>query len=120
MLSVDNPDPNSQIYVHSLELNPVSMKEIIKAEVEKARSSRANTDWFVNAKYGLMFHWTSQAMPRLGDPKPYAEAVRNFDVNSISTSQVVSPETMLNIRSPLFISSSLSLSIIHTTVILLL
>jgi hypothetical protein len=27
-----------------------------------------------------MFHWTSQTVPRSGTPKPYADAVRDFDV----------------------------------------
>ena len=35
----------------------------------------------VAAKYGLMFHWTSQTKPRNGVPKPYCDAVRDFDAN---------------------------------------
>jgi hypothetical protein len=42
---------------------------------------RASTGWMVAAKYGLMFHWTSQSKPRLGSPLSYCDAVRSFDVN---------------------------------------
>lgn len=40
----------------------------------------ASTSWMVRAKYGLMFHWTSQSMPREGLPLSYCSAVRKFDV----------------------------------------
>jgi len=32
------------------------------------------------AGYGLMFYWTSQSLPENGSHKPYAEAVRDFNV----------------------------------------
>jgi hypothetical protein len=35
------------------------------------------------ARYGLMFHWTSQTVPHRGEPKPYAQAVRDFDVPAL-------------------------------------
>ena len=35
----------------------------------------------VAAKYGLMFHWTSQSKPREGPPLSYCDAVQNFDVD---------------------------------------
>jgi len=46
--------------------------------------SRADTEWFRQAGFGLMLHWTSQSMPRRGAPKPYAEAVRDFDVETFA------------------------------------
>jgi hypothetical protein len=54
------------------------------AEANLARLSQeqaSSTDWMVAAKYGLMFHWTSQSKPREGAPKPYCDAVHDFDVN---------------------------------------
>ena len=54
------------------------------AEANLARLSQeqaSSTDWMVAAKYGLMFHWTSQSKPREGAPKPYCDAVRDFDVD---------------------------------------
>jgi hypothetical protein len=27
-----------------------------------------------------MFHWTSETKPRIGPPKPYQQAVRDFDL----------------------------------------
>jgi hypothetical protein len=54
------------------------------AEANLARLSQqqaSSTDWMVAAKYGLMFHWTSQTKPRNGVPKPYCDAVRDFDAN---------------------------------------
>ena len=41
----------------------------------------SSTDWMVAAKYGLMFHWTSQTRSRSGAPKPYCDAVHDFDVD---------------------------------------
>jgi hypothetical protein len=44
------------------------------------RKHMADTSWMVAAGYGLMFHWTSQTVPRQGPPQSYCDAVRNFDV----------------------------------------
>lgn len=38
----------------------------------------------VDAKYGLMTHWTPFTQPRRGLRKPYCEVVRDFDVESYS------------------------------------
>ena len=46
-----------------------------------AKRHRASTQWMIDARYGLMFHWTSQTQPRDGAAKPYCDAVRDFDVN---------------------------------------
>lgn len=54
------------------------------AEARLARLSQqqaSSTDWMVAAKYGLMFHWTSQTKPRNGPPKPYCTAVHDFDAD---------------------------------------
>lgn len=40
----------------------------------------ADTSALVAGKYGLLFHWTSQTMPRSGSPKSYCQAVADFDV----------------------------------------
>lgn len=48
------------------------------------RKERADTNWMVAAKYGLMFHWTSQSMPRNGPALSYCDAVRNFDVDRLA------------------------------------
>lgn len=61
--------------------------ELVRPEIQQrqqnaARQMRARTDmrWFREAGYGLMIHWTSGVAPRQGSPKPYAEAVRDFDL----------------------------------------
>jgi hypothetical protein len=46
----------------------------------QGRKHMADTEWMVAAGYGLMFHWTSQTVPRQGPPQSYCDAVRNFDV----------------------------------------
>jgi hypothetical protein len=56
----------------------------LEAEKNHARLSQqqaSSTDWMVAAKYGLMFHWTSQTKPRNGPPKPYCGAVHDFDAD---------------------------------------
>lgn len=65
--------------------------ELVKSDVKErlhrsalALRAQADTDWFRKAGFGLMFHWTSQTMPRTGPRKPYAEAVRDFDVKTLA------------------------------------
>lgn len=65
-----------------IELIPVGAKKFIEKENEKARKSRASTEWLNKAGYGLMFHWTSQSVNSDGTIKPYAEAVEKFDLKS--------------------------------------
>lgn len=68
------------IRLRSLELVPVAAKDGLRQDAELARASRASTDWFVRAGYGLFIHWTPQVPPLRGKRKPYAEAVRDFNV----------------------------------------
>ncbi len=49
------------------------------------RQEASSTDWMVAAKYGLMFHWTSQTKPRSGAPKPYCDAVHDFDADRFAS-----------------------------------
>ena len=63
--------------------------ELVKAEVQKQLHKRADTfraqadtRWFRSAKYGLMFHWHTWTAPRNGPRLPYAEAVRQFKVET--------------------------------------
>ena len=65
--------------------------ELVRPEVQErlhraalAMRAQADTQWFRDARYGLMCHWTSQTVPRHGPPKSYAEAVRDFDVNTFA------------------------------------
>jgi alpha-L-fucosidase len=66
--------------LRSIELMPVAAQQDIQRESADARAKRANTGWLAKAGYGLMFHWTSQSQPRSGPQKPYAIAVKEFDV----------------------------------------
>ena len=61
----------------SLEIVTPNVKKDLQLE---GRKTAADTSWMVAAKYGLMFHWTSESKPETGSPKPYCEAVRDFDV----------------------------------------
>jgi hypothetical protein len=45
---------------------------------------RADTRWLQECRYGLMCHWTTQSCPRRGQPKPYAQAVQDFDVEGFA------------------------------------
>jgi hypothetical protein len=58
--------------------------EIVKPEVQvklaaQAARGAAPTNWMVQAKYGVMVHWTSQSKPEQGSPLAYCQAVQNFD-----------------------------------------
>jgi hypothetical protein len=61
--------------------------ELVQPEVQRRQKeaalrlrSEADTRWFREAGFGLMIHWTSGVTPRHGAPKPYEEAVRDFDL----------------------------------------
>ncbi|MEK0451431.1 MAG: hypothetical protein RL088_3699 [Verrucomicrobiota bacterium] len=80
-LSITDPDKTSEGTVEVLSIEVVRT-EIQRRQYEAAQQMRARTDtrWFREAGYGLMIHWTSEVVPRHGTPKPYAQAVRDFDV----------------------------------------
>ncbi len=73
--------PKAKLALLSIELVRPEVRTSIE---ETAKSLRSSTEWMVNAKYGLMTHWTARSKPRHGLPKPYAEAVKDFDVESFA------------------------------------
>lgn len=79
---LNQPEPMSILYFRALELNSVTQKADIQAEIKNAKANRANVDWMRKSGYGLMFHWTSQSLPECGPHKSYADAVRDFDVSA--------------------------------------
>ncbi len=68
----------------SAEFLPLSLKEDVLKEEERASNARASVDWLVEAGYGLMFHWTSQSVQPGGSNKNYEDAVNDFDVESFA------------------------------------
>jgi hypothetical protein len=69
----------------SAPLNKFFSLEVVTPKARKAfqiegLKTAADTSWMVAAKYGLMFHWTSESKPETGPPKFYCEAVREFNV----------------------------------------
>lgn len=73
--------PGQELELYSLELIHADAKKSIEEKVNKIRSS---TQWMVDAKYGLQFHWTSMSQPRYGMKKLYTDAVRDFDVDAFA------------------------------------
>jgi len=67
------------VLVHSLELVLPAVRERM---AKAAAALRADGEWFRRARYGLMFHWVPGVFPKAGDLKPYAEAVRDFNVGA--------------------------------------
>ncbi len=80
LLAADKISPfNAQ--VHAVEL----IRPAVRTEsLRRATALRADSTWFQQARYGIMVHWTSQSMPREGEPKPYARAVEDFDVEGFA------------------------------------
>jgi hypothetical protein len=64
--------------LYSLELTAPDAKKTLASRAAKLRSS---TKWMQDTKYGLMFTWTAATFPQHGPNKPYADQVRDFDVN---------------------------------------
>ena len=67
---VTEPESGEVMDFRAMELIPVAAKQSIAEAEERARKSRASTDWFVEAKYGVMFHWTDYSQPRHGPKSP--------------------------------------------------
>jgi hypothetical protein len=76
-------EPGSKINLEvlSVELVRPMIKERLHAE---AKQMRVDTTWLQKTGHGAMVHWTSQTQPRNGVPKPYAQAVQDFDVKSFA------------------------------------
>lgn len=66
---------------HSLEIIPEKARATIAGEKQRANKLRSKTDWFTDAKYGVMFHYSPTVYPRHGARKPFGQAVRDFDVD---------------------------------------
>ena len=84
-LQVSGADRNQVVHLRCLELLPGSANAEMRAAKESARAHRASTDWFAEAGYGAMFHWTDFTQPRDGIKKSYADAVDAFDVNKFAS-----------------------------------
>ena len=81
---IGEANSTENVKVHSLELiSPTAAKATI-ASRKKAQKIRASTDWFVEAKYGVMFHWSTTTQPLRGPQKSYPEAVNAFDIDTFA------------------------------------
>jgi hypothetical protein len=83
-VQVSGPELTGSVRFRCLEILPVAGSAAIISSEESARARRANTDWFVKAGYGVMFHWTDFTQPRQGEKKSYKDAVDAFDVNAFA------------------------------------
>lgn len=71
--------------VHAVEMVRPTVRPTVRTDMQKrAAEMRADTAWFQKARYGIMVTWTNQSMPRHGEPKPYAQAVADFDVSGFA------------------------------------
>jgi len=68
------------VNLFAIGITPLSAMKSIKEEEQRALKARVSPKWFQNAGYGLMVHWIPQCAPRKGEPKPYDQAVNDFDV----------------------------------------
>lgn len=66
--------------LRSVELTPAGARASVQADKARARTKRANTDWFARAGYGLWFHFLDLTTPPKGPRVPYEQAVNAFDV----------------------------------------
>ncbi len=69
--------------LRSVELTPVAARVAIEADRERARSRRADTDWFARAGYGVWVHFLDLTTPVHGPRKPYRQAVDDLDVERL-------------------------------------
>lgn len=69
----------SDLALTSLELIPPAEEKTL---AEKVKGIRSSARWLADAKYGVMFTWTSSSYPRHGERKPFPKNVEDFDVNA--------------------------------------
>jgi hypothetical protein len=79
-LTIDNLRTDEVIDFRALELTSVDATAAIEAEAVQAQEGRADTSWMVDAKYGVMFHWTDMTVNEDGSQLDYKAAVEQFDV----------------------------------------
>lgn len=83
-LKIAAADQGKILRFRCLEVLPAAASAKMTSAEENARTQRSNTDWFVQAKYGVMFHWTDFSQPKQGPKKSYADAVDAFDVKAFA------------------------------------
>jgi len=66
--------------LYTSQLISPSAQTAMAAAKRRAEKLRADPDWFIKAKYGVMFHWNPGTQPRHGAKKPFPQAVDDFDV----------------------------------------
>jgi alpha-L-fucosidase len=79
---VDGLQPDEVVDFRALELIPVAALADLEAEETQAEEQRADTNWMVDAKYGVMFHWTDMTVNEDGSQIDYKTAVDGFDVEA--------------------------------------
>jgi len=77
-IQVNSDGSSPLIKFFSLEFERPQAQERLEA---LGKRERVSANWMVDAKYGLMFHWTSQSKPREGPQLSYCDAVGRFDVD---------------------------------------
>jgi hypothetical protein len=67
--------------VHAVEFVRPAVRDALH---DNALRVRADPTWFQQARYGMMVHWTKESMPLHGAPKPYDQAVADFDAEAFA------------------------------------
>src|SRR3546814_13700139 len=74
--------------LRSLELTPASQRAAIEADKQRARSRRANTDWFADAGYGMWLCFLDLTTPRQGPPVPYEQSIDALDAKKLAKMEI--------------------------------
>jgi hypothetical protein len=82
-LNITELEREEVIDFRALELTPTDVPSMAENE-EEIRPQRAKTDWMVDAKYGVMIHWTDMSVNPDGSQKEYKDAVADFDVEAFA------------------------------------
>jgi hypothetical protein len=80
LASVNVQSGRSVMRFRGIEMFPEDVESKITAECARAKASRANTDWMLEAKYGVMFHWTTNSINQQGNKVPFDQMVSGFNI----------------------------------------
>lgn len=76
------PGEHPNLNIYSIEL---ATEKTWQRNDAAAAGLRSKPEWLNTADYGLFFHWNARSKPRMGDPKSYVDAVRDFDVTRFAS-----------------------------------
>lgn len=83
-LGTANAPTGTVMGFRGLEIYPAAAEAAIAADAARAKASRPSTDFMLQAKYGAMFHWTTNSINQQGQKVPWQQMVSQFNMQNFA------------------------------------